>query len=552
MAGFEQSGAPIELRSLPAMFDDSVARFASRPAIDFLGRRWTFGQLGDLVSRAARGLQDLGVGKGVQVGLCLPNTPYSVIFYYAALKAGGTVVNFNPLYVERELKQQIADSGTTVMVVPDLAMICRKVDAVAAETGLRKVIICPMAAILPPAKAALFTLLKRKERARFVPDALHVPYMQVIARREPPSPVQVSPQEDVAVLQYTGGTTGTPKGAMLSHANLTANTRQMIAHMPSLSASQERVLGVLPLFHVFAMTSVLNYAIETGSEMVLLPRFELKQVLRTIERHKITIFPAVPTIYGAINAASGRSRRNLTSIKLCICGGAPLPAETRVRFEALTGCKLVEGYGLSEASPVVACNPPDGRVKDGSVGVPVLGTRIEIRDPVDPSRILGPHEKGEVCVRGPQVMLGYRGRPADTKAVFVDGALRTGDIGYLDEEGYLFLVDRIKDVILCGGYNVYPRVLEEALYQHPAVAEAVVVGVPDVYRGQAPKAFVTLRQGKQATPDELREFLTGYVSKIELPREVEIRAVLPKTMVGKLSKKELLDEELSRPPNGAR
>jgi long-chain acyl-CoA synthetase len=545
MAGFEPAGAVIDDRSMTAMFDAAVARFSSRPAIDFLGRRWTYGQLADLVDRAARGLQDLGVGRGSMVGLCLPNTPYFVVFYFAVLKAGGTVVNYNPLYVEREIKHQITDSGTTVMVVPDVSLIYRKLAAVAPESGLRKIIVCPMAAILPAAKAALFALWHRRERARFARDALHVTFAQVVARAGPARPVMVSPEADLAVLQYTGGTTGPPKGAMLTHANLTANCRQVVAHMASLRMGEERVLGVLPLFHAFAMTSVMNFAVETGAEMVLLPRFVLREVIRCIERRKVTLFPAVPTIYGAISAEAERGAQDLTSIKVCISGGAPLPADVRRRFEALTDCKLVEGYGLSEASPVVACNPPDGRVKDGSVGVPLMGTRIEIRDPADPARILGPNQKGEVCVRGPQVMAGYWQRPAETEAAFVDGALRTGDVGYLDDEGYLFLVDRLKDVILCGGFNVYPRVLEEALYQHPAVAEAVVVGLPDEYRGQAPKAFVTLRLGVTATPDELRAFLAGYVSKIELPREVEIRASLPKTMLGKLSKKELVAEAIA-------
>ncbi|MBV8400548.1 MAG: long-chain fatty acid--CoA ligase [Acetobacteraceae bacterium] len=541
-SGADSSGASL---TIPALFDRAVARYGARPAIDFLGRRWTYAQLADLVDRAASGLQDLGVGKGSMVGLCLPNTPYSVIFFFAVLKAGGTVVNYNPLYVERELKEQIVDSGTTIMVVPDLAEIHRKVAAVAAESGLNRIVVCPMAGILTPVRAALFALWHRKDRARFEKDSRHLTFSQVITRVPGPRPIAVSPQ-DVAVLQYTGGTTGTPKGATLTHANLIANCRQMVAHMPSIRMGKERVLGVLPLFHVFAMTTVMNLAVATGAEMVLLPRFVLRQVMRCIERRKITILPAVPTIYAAINEKSKQGAHDLTSITLCVSGGAPLPGDVRHRFETLTGCKLVEGYGLTEASPVVACNPTDGRVKDGSVGIAIPDTQIEIRDPAEPSRVLGPNQRGEVCVRGPQVMAGYWRRPAETRDVFVDGALRTGDIGYLDQEGYLFLVDRIKDVILCGAYNVYPRILEEALYQHPAVAEAVVVGVPDSYRGQAPKAFITLREGMTATPDELLAFLTGYVSKIELPREVEIRTSLPKTMIGKLSKKELVAEEYAR------
>jgi long-chain acyl-CoA synthetase len=271
--------------------------------------------------------------------------------------------------------------------------------------------------------------------------------------------------------------------------------------------------------------------------------------MKCIAKKRPTLFPGVPTIYTALNGAAEKGGWDLSSIRCCISGGAPLPVEVRTRFEQVTGCRLVEGYGLSEASPVVTCNPFEA-VKSGSVGIPLPGTTVEIRAPHDPSLLLGPGEKGEICVRGPQVMTGYWQKPADTAQVFVEGALRTGDIGYVDEDGYLFLVDRIKDVIISGGYNIYPRVIEEALYQHPAVAEAVVIAVPDQYRGQAPKAFVRLRDGIAATPDELRQFLTGYVSRIELPKMIEIRDSLPKTLVGKLSKKELMAEEETKTAAG--
>jgi long-chain acyl-CoA synthetase len=283
--------------------------------------------------------------------------------------------------------------------------------------------------------------------------------------------------------------------------------------------------------------------VQGGALMVLMPRFDLQETIAAIARTRPTMFPAVPTIYSVLIQEAARTKIDLSSIKLCVSGGAPLPVETRQRFMALTGCQLMEGYGLSETSPVVSMTPPGWTYKDGSVGVPLPGTIVEIRDPAEPERILPQGERGEICIRGPQVMRGYWNKPAETDRVMIAGALRTGDIGYLDEEGYLFIVDRIKDVIIAGGYNIYPRVLEEALYQHPAVKDAVVIGIPDSYRGQAPKAFVTLRDGQQATPDELRDFLRDYVSKIELPKEVEIRDELPKTMIGKLSKKELVAEE---------
>ncbi|MFG1479572.1 long-chain fatty acid--CoA ligase [Xanthobacter sp. V4C-4] len=538
---------PIVAVPVPDLLAASVAEFGARPALNFLGRRWSYAELGALVDRVAAGLQAEGVGPGSKVGLCLPNTPYSVVFFFAVMKAGGTVVNFSPLYVERELRHQIRDSGTTIMVVPDLKLIHARVAAVAHESGLARIIVCPLAGVLPWLKGLLFTLFKRKERADYHSrDGLHLPFRALLAHGAAPRPVAVDPSNDVAVLQYTGGTTGVPKGAMLTHANISANAQQVMTHAECRRIGVRKVVGVLPLFHVFAMQTVMLIPICLGAEIVLVPRFQLSDLLDLMERERPTMFPGVPTLYAAINNAPGIEARDLSSLTLCISGGAPLPKEVRERFEALTGCKLVEGYGLSETSPVVTANPPLGLVKDGSVGTALPQTTIEIRDLLDPSRLCGVGQKGEVCVRGPQVMRGYYNRPLETADAFLDGALRTGDVGYLDADGYLFLVDRIKDVILCGGYNVYPRVIEEALYLHPAVSEAVAIAIDDTYRGQAPKAFVVLREGMAATPEELLAFLSGQVSKIEMPKAVEIRESLPKSVVGKLSKKELIAEERSR------
>ncbi len=540
---------PIAATSVPAVLDETVRRFADRPALDFLGRRTSYGELGRLVDQAARGFQQLGVKKGVKVGLCLPNTPYFIICYYAVLKAGGTVVNFNPLYVEREIAHQIQDSGTTLMVTLDLRQIYPKIGAMLDSTCLEKVVICRMADILPSVQSLLFQVLKRSQLADAPSDLRHVTFAQLIGNDGQLKPVRIEAATDIAVLQYTGGTTGLPKGAVLTHANISGNTDQIGRCVPDIEGGRERMLCVLPLFHVFAMTVAMNFGIAIGAEMILLPRFDLEQVMKCIAKKRPTLFPGVPTIYTALNGAAEKGGWDLSSIRRCISGGAPLPVEVRAHFERLTGCRLVEGYGLSEASPVVTCNPFKA-VRAGSVGLPLPGTTVEIRAPHDPSQVLGPGEKGEICVRGPQVMAGYWQKPADTEQVFVDGALRTGDIGYLDADGYLFLVDRIKDVIISGGYNIYPRTIEEALYQHPAVAEAVVIAVPDQYRGQAPKAFVRLRDGQAATPEELRQFLAGYVSRIELPKAIEIRDFLPKTMVGKLSKKELIAEEETKAAAG--
>ena len=545
----------LECCALPEQLRHCARTWPRRIAVDFLGRRVRYGELDALVDRAAAGLQRLGLAPRERVGLCLPNTPYFVIFYFAIMRAGGIVVNFNPLYSERELRTQIVDSGTRIMIVPDLCSIQGKVATVAEAAGLRHVVLCPMAAAMPPVKGALFSIVRRREIVRRAPDARHVSYRSLMAGRATLREATIDPQRDLALLQYTGGTTGTPKGAALTHANLTANSSQVKHALGGRTDEPERILGVLPLFHVFALTSVLNIAVALGAEMILLPRFSVPDTLKTIARRRPTLLPAVPTIYNAIsNAAEGapkRVREGLRAIRTCISGGAPLPAEVQARFEALTGCRLAEGYGLSETSPVVCCNRLDGNSRAGSVGQVMPGTIVEIRDLADPSIILGPGMRGEVCVRGPQVMQGYWNRPAETASAMIDGAFRTGDVGYLDDAGFLFLVDRIKDMILCSGYNVYPRMIEEALYRHPDVLEATVIGVPDSYRGESPKAFVVLRQGAAADVTALSSFLEGELSRIELPREIELRATLPHTAVGKLSKKELVAEEAARRQHAA-
>ncbi len=528
--------------ALPRLFEAAVACFADRPAIDFLGRKFTYAELGRQVDRAALGLQKLGVRRGTRVGLCLPNTPYSVVAYFAILKLGGIVVNFNPLYVEREIAQQIEDSGTTVMVTLDVKKIYPKIASLLDSTCLERVVVCSMRAALPFAKGTLFRLFKSAELAKSRKDSRHVRFGALLAARGAIEPAEIDPA-DVAVLQYTGGTTGIPKGAMLTHANLSMNVAQIGRHVPILTPGCERALLVLPLFHVFGMTAGMNFCISIGAEIVLLPSFDVHQALTVITKKRPTLLPGVPSLFAALTARVGDGKYDLSSVNYCISGGAPLPLEVRARFEALCGCKLVEGYGLTEASPVVSANPLDAAYKNTSVGFPLPGTVVEIRSLDDPHRVLPVGEKGEICLRGPQIMAGYWNNPKETEAVFVDGALRTGDIGYMDETGFLYLVDRIKDLILCGGFNVYPRVIEEALHRHPAVAEAAAIGIPDAYRGQAPKAFVTLRPGVQTTPGALLHFLRDYLSRIEMPKVIEIRASLPKTTIGKVSRKELIAEE---------
>ena len=309
------------------------------------------------------------------------------------------------------------------------------------------------------------------------------------------APVAIDPISDVAVLQYTGGTTGTPKGAMLTHANVYINTLQVVAWAPDMAQNPQRMMGVLPFFHVFAMTVVMNFSIALAAEIVIMPRFVLDDALKLIDATKPTCMPGVPTMFTAIINHPKLKSFDLSSLKFCLSGGAPLPLEIKQRFEKLTGCSLVEGYGLSETSPVATCNPLDGPVKQGSIGQPLPGTIISLRDLDDPTKEAAAGQQGEICIKGPQVMLGYWQKPNETAGQFVGDYLRTGDVARMDEEGFFFIEDRIKDLIICSGYNVYPRRIEEAIYQHPAVAEVTVIGIPDEYRGEAPKAFIKLKPG---------------------------------------------------------
>ncbi len=542
--------APLPVAPLHTLLRDAAARFGPAPAFDFLGQRTTWAEAARRADRLAAGLQRLGCAKGDRLGLLLPNCPAYPLLFFAALQAGLTVVNFNPLYTVRELDAQARDAGIAALATLDLAALYPKAAALLAAGAVGRIIVCPFAAMLPPGKRALFRVLKRRDRAQPPRDAAHAWLDDLAAPGPPPDPVAIDPHHDVAVLQYTGGTSGTPKGAMLSHANLYANTEQSLLWFKDTRVGEERMLAALPFFHVFAMTTVMLFAVRAGAEIIMLPRFELAAAVRTIGRRRPTFMPGVPTMFNAIAGHPGRA--DLTSIRFCISGGAPLPAEVKARFEARTGCVVVEGYGLTEASPSAVCNPPGGLNKPGSIGLPLPGTTVELRDPHDPTRRVAQGEKGELCVKGPQVMLGYWRRPDDTAASTTpDGFLRTADIAVMDRDGYFAIVDRIKDLILCGGYNVYPRTVEDAVYRHAAVAECTVIGVPDDYRGETVKAFVALKQGASLTADELLAFLKDHLSPIELPKQVEFRPSLPRTLIGKLSKKELVAEERAKRAGGS-
>jgi long-chain acyl-CoA synthetase len=532
-----------------ALLDASVAKYGGRVCTRFLGKTLTYRDIGELVEGTAAGLQALGVRHGTKVGLFMPNCPPFIVYYFAILKAGGTVVNYNPLYSLGELAFQVRDSDTALMVTLDLKALFDKIDALMRAGTLERAIVASFASLLPGAKSMLFKLLRGRELARPARSTVSGSILadaDVRAAAGPFLQPPIDPDIDVAVLQYTGGTTGTPKGAMLTHTNVAVNAAQSAAWASGLSEGQERVLAALPFFHVFAMTTVMNFGLRQGAEIVIMPRFILNDALTLIDRMRPTVMPVVPTMLVAMLGHPKLASFDLSSLKYCVSGGAPLPVEVKQRFEAIAGCKVVEGYGLSEASPVVTCNPVDGPVKPGSIGLPLPGTLVSLRDLADPTKEVERGQKGEICVKGPQVMAGYWNRPEETTNQLVDGFLRTGDVATMDEEGFIFIVDRIKDLIISSGYNVYPRRIEDALYEHAAVEEAVVVGIRDDYRGEAPKAFVKLRSGAQTTVDDLRKHLEGKISRIEMPAEIELRDTLPKTMIGKLSKKELRTEEEAR------
>ena len=532
-----------EASTLTEMFDQAVARFGPRPCLEFLGAHWTYTETAQLVARARAGLQAMGVKPGDRVGLCLPNTPDAVIGYYAILGLGAVVVNFSPLSPPVDLANQARDAGVGVMITINLTPILDNVLTILRKDAIKAVVVCDFTAALPPPKRWGFRLLKRKLLSQSpTSDARVQRWERVIASSPMPS-ARVSP-DDLAVLQYTGGTTGTPKGVMLTHANLTANATQLRAWMPDSVPGAERELVVLPLFHVFAMTVAMNVPLGWGAELVLLPKFDIDMLREALKRRRPTIVPGVPTLFKAM-LDKGLTNVDLASVKVCISGGAPLPHEVQRAFEAAAGCDLVEGYGLTEASPVCFCNPIGRSGRDGTIGIPLSRIEAQIHDLADPSIIMPHGERGELWVRGPNVMRGYWNNPeATAEALTPDGWLRTGDVGIMDADGYVELVDRIKDLILCSGFNVYPRRIEEALYLHPDVTAAIAVGEPDEYRGESVAAFVQIAPGARVTTSELLEFLRDKLTSIEMPRRLEFRQELPRTAVGKLSRKELRSELL--------
>jgi long-chain acyl-CoA synthetase len=538
---------PIPVQTMVTLFEASAARRGSAPLIDFLGRRYSYAETLNGARRVACGLAALGYGPGDRIGLFLPNVPHYVAAYYGALMLGATVVNFSPLYTAAELADQVADSGTRLLFTLSASALLPTAVQVLERSGLERLVVGSVAGALPPAKSLVYRLLRRREIAARPDDPRITAFSRLIANDGICTVPAIDPHRDVALIQYTGGTTGTPKGAMLTHANLAANAEQVARLDPERGVGVDRILGVLPMFHVFANTCVLNRTVLTGGEIVMLPRFDAGQTLAALVRTGATSLPGVPTMYRALLDHPRAATTDFSSLRVCVSGGAPLPLELKQRFETVTQARLVEGYGLSESAGVVSCNPYDGEGRTGSIGQPIAGTTVRLVDKEDPLRAVAAGEPGEIVVAGPQIMAGYWQRPdADATTFVVDGDgrrwLRTGDVGEIDADGFIRIVDRLKDMIAVSGFKVFPSQIEAVLHHHPAIREALVVGLPDSYRGEAPHAYVTVEEAADVTGERLREWLNPQLGRHERVDRVVIRAALPKTMIGKLSRKDLVAE----------
>ncbi|GAA5334543.1 MULTISPECIES: long-chain-fatty-acid--CoA ligase [Thermus] len=550
---FYDPGVPwqLEYPEVPvhALLEESARKWHSKEALFFYGTKVTYGELLALTQRVAANLQHLGLRKGDRVALMLPNTPQYVMAYYGVLMAGGVVVNMSPLYTPREMRAILEDTEARFLIMIDFAF--PRYLEIEAETPVEVVFTAGIQDYLPPPLNVLY-LAKAKQEGIWqeLPEHPKRRDFSALLQEGKPAPVEVAP-DDLALLQYTGGTTGSPKGAMLTHRNLVANVYQVWSWMEAGRVRQDKFrleegnevgLCAVPFFHVYGMTVALNLGIKGGGKLILVPRPEPKELVDHVEDHRVTLFPGVPTMYVGFLQVPNLAKRDVSSLKFCISGAAPLPIEVARQFEEVTGAKLVEGYGLTEASPVTHANPLFGKRKVGSIGLPLPGVEAKVVD--SEGRELPPGEVGELVVRGPNVMKGYWRRPEETAQVLRDGWLYTGDMARMDEEGYFYIVDRKKDLIIAGGYNIYPREVEEVLYMHPGVLEAAVVGVPDPYRGETVKAFVVLKPEArgQVTEEDLEAFCRKHLAAYKVPRIWEFREELPKSLVGKVLRRVLRDE----------
>lgn len=533
---------------LPEMLARAAKTRGEATFLHFLGRRYYYRAIHEEAQRFARGLAAMGIAPGDRVGLFLPNVPIYASAYYGAMMAGAVVVNFSPLYTVEELNHQVADSGTRLLVTLDVPELYGSAARVLEASSLEFLVVGALAQMLPWYKGLALRLLRRSQVARLAPDARIARWADVASDAQPALPARQLTPDDLALLQYTGGTTGRPKGAMLTHANLSINAQQVAAINPFDNPQDEVFMGALPFFHVFANTALLNHAVASGAAIAMVPRFETAQVLKTMAATRATGFPGVPTMFQALLDHPGLPETDLSALKVCISGGAPMPAPVHEKFEQVTGVRLVEGYGLTESSGVVSVNPYEGTRKRGTIGQVVPGTQVILLDKEDHTRLAPAGQPGELAVCGPQVMRGYWNRPEASAEVLIerDGKtwLRTGDVAEIDADGFLSIVDRIKDMIAVGGFKVFPSQLEDVILEHEGVKEALVIGVPHDYLGEMPRAFVTLESGAQVDGAQLREWLNARVGKHERVDEVVIREELPRTIIGKLDRKALRAEVL--------
>jgi len=529
---------------LPILLKKNAEKYSNNTATEFFGAKLTYSSLWKQIQSFANALSQMGVEPGSKVAIMLPNCPQAVISFYAVLWLGGVVVMTNPLYVEREMKHQWVDSEAKFLVVLD--HLYPKVSKVLPKTDIKKVIATGIKDYLPFPKNWLYRLKTLKDKLfTAVPYGENVfSFTRLIESTSPTPPSCPANLDDLALLQYTGGTTGVAKGVMLSHGNILANVAQIAGWFPELNWGKERFISILPFFHVFGMTVAMNFPFYTGCTVTLVPKFDLDDFVKTLQKTKPTLFPGVPTIFVAIVNHKDISSFDLSSIRFCITGSAPMPVEVLKKFEELTGSIIIEGYGLTESSPVTHCNPIKGTRKAGSIGVPLPDTEFKIVD-LDMGVEEQPvGQEGELVVRGPQVMQGYWKMPQETDSTLRDGWLYTGDIATMDEQGYTFIVDRKKDMIIAGGYNIYPREVDEVLYEHPKVLDAVTVGVPDPYRGETVKVFIVPKPGEEITEKEIIQFCKSRLAAYKVPKSVEFRESLPKTTVGKVLRKELRREAI--------
>lgn len=537
--------------AVPRLLEISAEKYPDNPAVLFpallghslLAGKLTYRQLDQAANRFANALIALGVKKGDRVAIHLPNTPQFPIAFYGAFKAGAIVIAFNPVYTAPEVERQLNDCGAETIVT--LTRFYPLIQQIRAKTKLKRVIVTSIKDYFHPLVKTLYTVAREKkegDRVAIAPGDHS--FLDLLARSSasPPSPRVETKADDIALLQYTGGTTGIPKGAVLTHRNLYSNVVQVGAWRTDVQPGKEVTMCILPFFHVYGLQVGMQNAVFLGGSMVMFPRFEIDTVLAAIDKYHPTTFPGVPTMYNALRNNPEIKKHDLSSIRVCLSGAAPLPLEVQTQFEKLISGKLVEGYGLTETSPVAVSNPTGGKRKSGSVGMPLPDTDVKIVDPEDPKKEMPLGEVGEVAIKGPQVFQGYWQRADETAKVLFDGWFITGDIGRMDEDGYFYLVERKKDMINVGGFKVFPRDVEEVLFTHPKIQDVSVVGVKDEYSGEVPKAFVVLKKGETATAQEILDFAGKNLAKFKVPKSVEFRDALPKTIIGKVLKRTLQEE----------